>query len=188
MKVFERSSLMKIHALLAAFIFPVAAMFFITGALYTWGVKGSYDTSTYTLALEQALQPQLYELRELAATELQLRNLEPPTGKAKLKEMGTSFSLEWTGSNRDVIIQPTEQALVAQLQIKETSWYRKFVQLHKAKGGELFKVYAAILAASLMLLLASGFVMAWKTPRLQKLSLIASVLGVAVFILMAASS
>ena len=35
-----RLQLMKVHTILAAFIFPVALMFMITGALYTWGIKG----------------------------------------------------------------------------------------------------------------------------------------------------
>jgi hypothetical protein len=29
--------------LLAAFVFPVAFMFLLTGSLYTWDVKGSND-------------------------------------------------------------------------------------------------------------------------------------------------
>ena len=40
MEILNRSALMKAHALLAAFILPVAIMFFVTGALYTWGKKG----------------------------------------------------------------------------------------------------------------------------------------------------
>jgi hypothetical protein len=62
------------------------------------------------------------------------------------------------------------------------------VQLHKAKGGDLFKVYAAVMAGALFILLFSGSIMAWKTPRLQKLSIVASVLGVVVFIIMVATS
>jgi hypothetical protein len=45
--------------------------------------------------------------------------------------------------------------------IKNTSWHRQFVQLHKAKGGALFKVYATAFATALLLLLISGFTMAW---------------------------
>jgi hypothetical protein len=42
----------------------------------------------------------------------------------------------------DVIIEPTSQPLIAKLKVKNTSWHRQFVQLHKAKGGIPFKVYA----------------------------------------------
>ena len=64
--------------------------------------------------------------------------------------------LEWTGSSKDVILEPTDKKLIAKLTVKHTTWYRHLVQLHKAKGGNPFKVYAAILAISLALLLASG--------------------------------
>jgi len=62
MRIFDRSTLMKIHALLAAFILPAAVMFFVTGALYTWGIKGDYDTTTHKINLEKPLQGELSEL------------------------------------------------------------------------------------------------------------------------------
>jgi hypothetical protein len=68
--------------------------------------------------------------------------VEPPSGQAKIKRIGSSFKLEWTGSNIDVVVEPTLQPLIAKLQIKNTSWHRQFVQLHKAKGGALFKDFA----------------------------------------------
>ena len=51
----NRLQLMKIHSLLAAFIFPVAIMFMVTGSLYTWGIKGSYFVETFDIPLEQAI-------------------------------------------------------------------------------------------------------------------------------------
>ena len=188
MSLLDRQTLMKIHALIAALILPVALMFFVTGALYTWGVKGSYETTVHTIELEQALQPQLHEMQAIVIEKLDSLALAAPTGNAKVKQLGTSFSLEWTGSNRDVILEPTQNLLTAELKIKDTSWYRNFVQLHKAKGGTLFKVYAAFLASALLVLLLSGFVMAWKTPRLRKASVIASAVGIATFVCMVALS
>jgi len=74
------------------------------------------------------------------------------------------------------------------LQVKETSWHRQFVQLHKAKGGEPFKVYAVVFAIALLLLLVSGYTMAWQMPKLRKLTLISTLLGITVFIAMVVSS
>ena len=184
----NRSTLMKIHALLAAFILPVAIMFFVTGALYTWGIKGGYDTSTHELHLQEPIQAELTELVALAKSELKRQNVELPSGQAKIKKSGTSFMLEWTGSNIDVVLEPTSQPLIAKLQIKNTSWHRQFVQLHKAKGGTPFKVYAAVFATALLLLLVSGFIMAWQLPNLRKLTLISASLGLAVFFAMVAFS
>ena len=188
MEKINRSTLMQIHALLATFILPVAIMFFVTGALYTWGIKGGYDTSTHELHLKEPIRAELTELVALAKSELKRQNLEPPSGQAKIKKIGSSFKLEWTGSNRDVVLEPTLQPLIAKLQIKNTSWHRQFVQLHKAKGGIPFKIYAATFATALLLLLVSGFIMAWQLPKLRKLTLISTSLGIAVFFAMVVSS
>ncbi|CAA0099007.1 Uncharacterised protein [BD1-7 clade bacterium] len=181
----KRQDLMKIHVLLAAFILPAALMFFITGALYTWGVKGGYDTETYTITLQQPLQPNLDQLLPMAQQQLADKGLSLPTGNAGVKKLGTSFAFSWSGSNRDMSISPTHDPLKARVTIKDTGFYRHFVQLHKAKGGVAFKVYAAFFAASLLLILLSGFVMAWQTPKLKKMTMLASVVGTAFFALMA---
>jgi len=179
---------MKTHALLAAFILPVAIMFLVTGALYTWGVKGGYKTTTHELHLKTPIQGELTELITLAKNELKKQNIELPTGQAKIKRIGPAFKLEWTGSNMDIILEPTFQPLIAKLQIKNTSLHRQFVQLHKAKGGTSFKVYTAAFAIALLLLLVSGFIMAWQLQKLRKLTLISASLGIAVFFAMVISS
>ena len=188
MTILNRLTLMKAHALLAAFILPVAIMFFVTGALYTWGIKGGYDTTIHELQLKKPLQNDLSALVTIARDELKRQNISTPSGQAKIKTVGTSFMLEWTGSDKDIVLVPTSQPLIAQLEIKNTSWYRQFVQLHKAKGGEIFKVYAAVFATALLLLLMTGFIMAWQTPKLRKLTLISAALGIVAFISMVISS
>lgn len=188
MGMLNRSTLMKAHALLAAFILPVAIMFFITGALYTWGIKGNYNTTAYELNLKKPIQGELAELVALATKELQKQNIDPPSGQPKIKKIGNSFKLEWTGSQMDIIVEPTSQPLIAMLQIKNTSWHRQFVQLHKAKGGTPFKVYAVAFAVALLLLLISGFVMAWQMPKLRKLTLASAIFGIVVFVVMVVAS
>jgi len=184
MGIFNRSTLMKAHALLAAFILPVAIMFFVTGTLYTWDIKGDYDTTTHELHLQRPIQGELTELIELAKKELKRRDIEAPSGQAEIKRIGSSLRLEWTGSNMDIIIEPTSQPLIAKLEIKRTGLHRQFVQLHKAKGGTLFKVYATAFSTALLLLLISGFIMAWQMPKLRKLTLATASLGIAAFIAM----
>lgn len=182
--MFNRSVLMKVHALLAAFILPVAIMFFVTGAFYTWGIKGGYDTTVHKVYLKKPLQNNHQELVSLAKEELNKRNISAPTGQAKIKTIGNSFKLEWSGSSMDVIVQPTSEPLIAQIEIKNAHWYRQFVQLHKAKGGILFKVYAAILSTALLILLFTGFVMAWQMPKFRRITLISTALGITVFVVM----
>lgn len=188
MGILDRTTLMKVHAILAASILPVAIMFFVTGAFYTWGIKGGYDTTAHELQLEKPIQKDLNALVALSKKELKKQNISMPSGQAKIKTIGASYRLEWTGSDIDIILEPTSQPLIAKLTIKNTSWYRQFVQLHKAKGGTPFKVYAAAFATALLLLLISGFIMAWQTPKLRKLTLTSASLGIVVFIAMVLSS
>lgn len=51
----NRQTIMMLHSLLAAFTLPAALMFLITGALYTWGSKGSYNTEAHEIALTEPL-------------------------------------------------------------------------------------------------------------------------------------
>ena len=178
----NRMQLMKFHALLAAFILPVAVMFAITGSLYTWGIKGSYSKDTYQVDLDEPLTADITALMKLAESELNSLDISAPEGKPKLKTFGSHFRLEWTGSSKDIILEPADNNQVAELTIKHTSWYRNLVQLHKAKGGTPFKVYAAIFAVALGMLLLSGFVMALQTPKLKTATLISSLVGFISFI------
>lgn len=188
MEMLNRSTLMKAHAVLAAVILPVAIMFFVTGALYTWGIKGGYETNSYELQLENPIQKDLTTLINIVERELNSKNISVPSGQAKIKTIGPSYQLEWTGSDIDIILEPTSKPSVASLQIKDTSWYRNLVQLHKAKGGTPFKVYAAAFATALLLLLITGFIMAWQTPKLRQLTLTSTGVGIAIFIAMVVSS
>lgn len=181
-----RLQLMKVHALLAAFIFPVALMFMITGSLYTWGIKGNYFVESYEIEVNAPLHPDLNSLIVLAESELAKRGLSRPSGNAKIKTIENAFMLEWTGSTKDITLAPsskvTDSQQMARLTVKDTSWYRSLVQLHKAKGGVIFKVYAVVFAISMTLLLLSGFMMAWQTPRLKKITLITFFAGIGSFL------
>jgi len=100
----------------------------------------------------------------------------------------TGKMLEWTGADLDVVLEPTGNPLVAKLTIKDTTWYRNFVQLHKAKGGVAFKVYAALLAVALFIILLSGFIMSLQVPKLKKQALVTSACGLLAFALVFAIS
>ncbi|MHC5113971.1 MAG: hypothetical protein ACYTGP_06030 [Planctomycetota bacterium] len=181
----KRKQLIVIHTVLAAFFLPMGVMYAITGGLYGLGVKGAYDTATHELALDEPLPSELSGLVALAERELATRGLEPPSGKAGVKKGGTSYYLEWTGSRRDVQIHPTADPREATLKIKETNAHRFFVQLHKAKGGTLFKQYAAVWATGLVLLFLSGGAMALTDKQHRKMALGAAAVGVVVFAAMA---
>jgi len=178
----QRSTLMRLHMLLAAFVLPVAIMFLVTGGLYTWGQKGSYVSETVELPLAEPLAANDTVLTDLVMQALKERGLDAPSGGAKVKKAGTSFLFEWTGADLDVVLEPTADPLVAKLKIKDTTWYRHLVQLHKAKGGTLFKYLAAFFAISLLLILMSGALMAMQLPKYRGQALFAMAGGFVVFI------
>lgn len=167
---------------LASFMFPVALMFLITGGFYTWGIKGSYDKVDYAVILDKPLTKNEAALTKLVQAELLKRGIDAPTGKASLRNIGQGYQLEWSGSKRDIILEPSANPLQATLTVKEASWYRHFVNLHKAKGGAVFKVFAALFAVALFLILASGFFMAWAIPTFRRMVTISTVSGLAAFI------
>jgi len=180
----SRSFLVKTHIILAAFIFPVVMMFCITGALYSWGIKGGYHVQKYKLELAQPMQRNKAWLTNIVKQELKQREIELPTGKVSIKGPGKFYYFVWTGSQLDVQLEQTNNPFVAQLKVKQTNLHRFFVQLHKAKGGDAFKVYAVILSLGLMILFITGFLMAWKLKKERLLLLLSSSVGLGVFIMM----
>ncbi len=184
----QRPLLIKFHLILAALLLPAMLMFAITGALYTWGVKGSYDIQTQLLTLKAPLIKGMTSLKSRTLTELSQHGLHSPTGQAKIKNMGQHFALEWTGSQYDVILSTQTGSHDAKLQIKYTDYYRYIVQLHKAKGGWVFKVYAVLLAFSLLLVLASGLLMGLSIAKYRKTTITALSLGIGLFVVAALTS
>lgn len=178
----SRLFLTKLHLLLAAFLFPAILIFLVTGALYTWGITGKVAESKSEVVLTAPLDPESESsLRKIALDALNSAGLEAPTGKERVRKSGSSFTYEWTGSRRDVTVEPTDDALKATVTIKEASPHRIMVQLHKAKGGLIFKVYASLLALSLFLLVLSGLIIGWQTPILRKMTIWGSVAGLLTF-------
>lgn len=179
-----RLRLIKLHMLLAAFVLPAALMFVVTGAFYTWGIKGDYVSTTEQIPLTAPLEADAGALQALAAKALEARALALPTGTGEVKTGGTSWKFEWTGANRDVTLEPTADPQVALLAIKDTTWYRNLVQLHKAKGGTAFKAYAGLLAAALIVILLSGLLMALQAPGLRHQAVGAMLTGFLLFFVM----
>jgi hypothetical protein len=178
----NRVFLTRIHLLLAAFLFPAILMFLATGALYTWGQTGKVTDTKLEVAIPAPLNPEDEAgMRALALAELGKAGLAPPSGKSRIRKAGDAFTYEWTGSRRDITIEPGSAPNLAKVTIKEASLHRTFVQLHKAKGGTVFKVYATILAVALLLLVLTGLIIGWMTPAWRSTTKWASLAGVLAF-------
>lgn len=180
-----RRNLIVTHTLLAAFFLPMGVLYAITGGLYGLGIKGDYTTTEHAIPLTQPLTADLAPLVTLVSGELESRDLAAPSGGAGVKKGGTSFYLEWTGTGRDVQLHPTADPLVATLKIKDVTPHRYFVQLHKAKGGEAFKWFAAVWMVGLVLLFITGGIMAFAAKPYRKLATISGLAGFGAFFVMA---
>lgn len=178
-----RRKFLLLHLTLASFFLPVALMFGVTGGLYTLAIKGGYGETVVPVALTEALRPDLDGLMALTTTLLRDRNEARPTGEASLKKAGTSFELEWTGVNRDVLLRPTADPLGAELVLKDTSPYRRLVQLHKAKGSPVAKALSVAWALGLVLILLSGVWMALTAPPFRRLALGTGAAGLLSFLI-----
>lgn len=175
-------NLLYIHMLTASFFLPVAIMFAITGGLYTLEITGGYRDAPRQFAIEQPLTADLAPLLALAERQLAETGEDRPSGGASIRKVGTSFQLEWTGVNRDVLLKPTAEPLMAELVIRDTSLHRRFVQLHKAKGSALAKTISVAWAIGLLTILISGALVAWKAPGYRPLALRAGAAGLLTFL------
>jgi len=177
-----------VHTVLAAFFFPMGLLYAITGGLYSLEITGKYHTVEVPLTLAAPLPVELSALVAMAERELAARSLDPPSGDARVRKGGTSYYFEWTGTARDVEIHPVADAGQALLKIKETTPHRFFVQLHKAKGADAFKYFAAVWMVGLVGLFLTGGMMAFLSKPYRRLATVAATLGLTTFVALAATS
>ena len=178
----SRAFLTKLHLVVAAFMFPAILMFLVTGALYTWGSKGEWLEHSARVSLSSPLSADEAALKAVARAELDKRGLPVPSGAATVSEAGDPVSLTWTGARSEASVTATEDPLVAEVTVREATLHRNLVQLHKAKGSDVFKVYATILAVVLFLLVASGLVLGLQVRALRRMTIASSLVGAAAFL------
>lgn len=166
----NRSFLVHAHLFISALLLPVILMFAITGAFYTWGIKGEFITTEQDIVLSQPLKKDAEYLHQWLEDVLEINGVQAPSGDGRLRGKGKNYTYEWVGSAHVASVAPTSDALVAKLTINESSYYRYLVQLHKGKGGVIFKVYAVIVAIGLVLLALSGVIMALRMPKYKVLT------------------
>lgn len=69
--------LIRWHMLVAAFLFPAILLYLITGALYTWGSKGDYDTRDYPVALSAPLSDDQAAMQAVSRSRRWLHKASP---------------------------------------------------------------------------------------------------------------
>ena len=136
----------------------------------------------YDIVLSQPLKYESEYLHQWLEDVLAIKSIDAPSGQGKMEGNAGNYYYQWAGSGHTVSVAPSSDPLIAQLSIEESSYYRYLVQLHKGKGGTIFKVYAAILAIGLVFLAFTGVLMALKMPKFRVLTQRYLIVGVLMFI------
>lgn len=159
---------MMTHMLIAGFMLPIAALYFITGALYTLGIKGHVEKETIMLHLEQPFQPNLDILSKLTTKALLKRNLPLPGGEATLRKTKKSYKLRWDDLRHSVILTPQPDMYLVKMVVRERSTLAQIMRIHRAEAGSAFKVLAIILVAGLIMILSTGVYMAQSISKFRQ--------------------
>jgi hypothetical protein len=152
----KRKTILHLHISLAGLCIPFLLVYLITGILYTFGIKGDFVTKKEALHFSQTIEPKADVIESEFTKILQERNEKIPTGEITIRKAGTSWQAIWNGSDCEHILEPLAEAEKYQLTLKHVGWHRYLVQLHKAKGGMVFKVFSGLMGLFLISLLALG--------------------------------
>jgi len=180
----KRYTLIKAHVILASVVFPITVMFFITGALYISDIDPEVSVQEFRVTLEQPLQRDATELKQLAASELAKREISQPLGKSKLKwdRDLDIYYLFWDGENHWLKIRPSTNNLnTAVIKLYEPGIYSRFMSLHKGHGKDSFNLFVVVMAIIMLLTLLSGMVVGLSLPKLRSMALYSMGAGTLLF-------
>ncbi len=177
MPVITRYQMIQVHMLLAAFLLPIALMYFISGLLYTLDIKGHVKKQEIVVQLEQLFTPNFDDLKKLTIKTLKQKNIPVPSGEPTLKKKKGMHELYWSDLGYAIKLRPTSDPMVATLTVKKRDYLTQVMRIHRAEAGLTFKVLAVLLVSGLMIILISGVVMALSVPKFKRAALRAMVLG-----------
>lgn len=173
----NRLLIIKIHAVLACFFMPLAILYFISGALYSFDIKGHIDKQVYSIVLNHPFTPDLAQLTETIKSALTERHQLPPKGNPIITKKQNSYEFRWGDLKRLVILHPTNDPLEAELIVRQRSPLTQVMRLHRADAGKLLRLLSLCMVISLIVILASGVYLAVGIPRLRRPVLVALAAG-----------
>jgi hypothetical protein len=173
----QRMLVIKLHAILACFFMPMALLYFISGALYSFEIEGSVDKQVYTVALDRPFVPDLAQLSESVKTALDQHQLSLPTGNPSIRKKKGSYEYHWGDLKRLVVVHPTDDPLKAELVYRQRSPLTQLMRVHRAEAGSLIRAFSLSMIVSLVLILGSGVFLAVGMPKLRRTALLALGVG-----------
>ena len=182
MSLIARYKIIQIHMMLAAFLMPIAIMYFISGALYSLEIKGHVDKQIIPLQLNQPFIPNLDLLSQISKQALLDRSLPLPSGEPELKKNKGSYELRWSDLKYAVKLRPTRNPMTVNLTFRERSLLTQVMRIHRAEAGSVFKVFTFVMVAGLIIMFASGIYMAQTIPKFRRPTLLAIAAGFITFL------
>lgn len=171
-----RATLIRLHLLVASFLSIILLMMAVSGGGYLLGFKGT--TSKTPVETDGARLD--FDSDDL---ESDVRSL--------LGDLGIEHDFDYLRVYPDrVLTRPTSKTYYEfapegrQLKITrhEPDLQKSIVELHKGHGPETFKLFQQFMAAGLIFILLTGLWLGLSAPGLKGQTLIASGLGVVVFL------
>lgn len=173
----NRFKIIQLHMLLASFLLPVAVLFFISGALYTIGVKGGVAKKSFTVALDKPFEPNLELLSEVAVRALGEKELVLPGGDPYLKKSKKGYRFRWDDLHYSVTMVANRDNRTVDLTYRERSVLTQVMRIHRAEAGSKLKIVSIVSAIGLLFVFLTGLYMAYTTPKFRNPSLVATALG-----------
>lgn len=164
--------MIKIHAILACFFLPMALLYFISGALYSFDIKGVVNKQVYTLALDRPFAPDLAQLSDTVTSALEQRDLVLPTGNPAIARKKDSYEYRWGDLRRLVVLRPTANPLQVELVYRQRSPLTQLMRVHRAEAGSLLRIFSLSMVVSLIIILGSGVFLALGMPKLRRTALL----------------
>ena len=172
-----RMLVIKLHAILACFFMPMALLYFISGALYSFDIKGDVDKQVYTVVLDRPFTPDLAQLSGYAKTALDQHQLSRPTGNPAISKKKSSYEYRWGDLKRLVVVHPTDDPLKVELVYRQRSPLTQIMRVHRAEAGSVIRIFSLSMVVSLMFILGSGVFLAVGMPKLRQTALLALAAG-----------
>jgi hypothetical protein len=180
-----RYTVLRWHALIACFFLPLALLVFVSGTLYTAGIKGGVARQVLDVALGQPFHPDLAWLDGVARDALAAEGLPTPHGTPQLSRRGGDYRYTWSDRRHHVALVAGPSPERAELVWRERSVLTQVMRIHRAESGAFLAVLTGMLGTGLVVVLVTGCWLALGLPRLKRQALTAVGAGSAVVVLLA---
>lgn len=173
-----RSLWIKIHLYLAAFFLVPVLMMATSGGLYLLGIKGTVEKTPVVPITPYKIDPASETLAADIRSLLDANDIEHSFEYIKTSG-NTLITRPTSRTNYEFDLSKTSIARV------EPDLVKTLVELHKGHGPLLFKDLQKLMALGLLIILLSGFWLGLSSPALRMPTLATTVLGTAVFAILA---